>query len=136
MTKFSFLPLLMAVFSIELTAQTIQITCEKPVMIFNNHVGNEWGFQMDVNGTPQQINNPLNIPISDIQNTSFVVYESNETHPDFASTSLNIEASALIPNKEYSKEIDVVITESNGRYSGNQAKWRLKFYYKKVVSRT
>ena len=36
--------ILWTLFHTELTAQTLQIICEEPLLEYNDHVGNEWGF--------------------------------------------------------------------------------------------
>ena len=99
MTNFSITLAFLLLSQLDSSAQTIRLSFDTPVMIFNNHVGNEWGFQLNVNNTPFQINSPVNINMSDLSDTHFVVFEANEKYPDRASTPLGIEPSSLVANK-------------------------------------
>jgi hypothetical protein len=118
------------------SSQYIEITCDKPVLIYNDHVGNEWTHALELNGKYLSIYKPIRIESSSIHKVKFVTSEVNEKYPDSSSMPLGIDASKLEWNKMYSKRIELIVRESNGRYAGNTAKWQVTIHYKKNQDRT
>ena len=80
-------------------------------------MGNDWSVWVEIG------NNRLNIgDMVTIQESGIVIsahaYEGNETYDDYNYVSKRISSSS--PRIQ---EIDVIVTEHNGRYAGGKAKW-------------
>jgi hypothetical protein len=116
-------------------SQSIQIYCDQPQLIYNNHVGNEWAYGFELENKIYPIDKPFTIPEMKSSEIKFVV-EEQDTYTDATSQLLGIEPSKMEFNKIYSKEIELVVIENRGRYSGNSAKWRVTVKYKKIPGRT
>ncbi len=127
---------LLVICPIVMRAQVVIVRCEYPIPIYNNHVGNEWSFNFEFNGQFYGIEQPLQLSIAAAKTVGFVVFEENEKYPDKASVLLRIDPAKMILTKEYTKDIEVIITETNGRYSGNKAKWMVRIFYKLINDRT
>ncbi len=115
--------------------QSIEITCDTPVMINNNHVGNEWSHALEFGGNHFSASKAILIETSSLDKVNFVTSERNEKYPDSSSVPLGIDATNLEWNKSYSKTIELTVRESNGQYAGNTAKWQVTVHYKKLQGR-
>ncbi len=118
-------------FQKEIPAQTLQIICGDPVMEYNNHVGNEWGFGVEANGIIYSIKDTILIPLSGISKTRVFVQEIDK-YTEEVSQWLEIDASSLEYGKTYTKNLEFVIRENMGRYAGNTAKWVIQVSYQKL----
>ncbi len=126
--------ILWTLFHTELTAQTLQIICEEPVLEYNDHVGNEWGFGVEANGIIYSIKDTILIPLSWKSKTRVFVQEIDK-YTEEVSQWLEIDASSLEYGKTYTKNLEFVIRENMGRYAGNTAKWVMKLKYQKLDGR-
>src|SRR4030095_4847555 len=121
---------------INLPAQVIEIRSEQPYLIYNDHVGNEWSFKYEVNDQLLEIDKPIQVSIAQAGSIKFVVFEANETYPDKGFVFCGLDPTNMVMSKEYFKDLEVMIKESNGKYAGNTAKWSVRVYFKKVLNRT
>jgi len=84
----AFILLLTAGFTL---GQTIEISCDQPELIFNNHVGNEWSHYFELNGATYSILKPIRIDQANASKVKFTIGELNEKYPDFASQLIGID---------------------------------------------
>lgn len=122
--------------TIQVSSQYLEITCDRPVLIYNDHVGNEWAHALEMDGKYFSIYNPFLVETNAVYKVKFTTSEANETYPDAASAPLNIDPSKLDWEKEYSKTLEVIVKERNGRYAGNTAKWQVTIHFKKFQGKT
>lgn len=126
--------LMSLLFQREIPAQTVQIISEDPVLEYNNHVGNEWGFGMEVNSVIYSIEDNILIPLNGKSKIRIFVQEIDK-YTEEVSQWLEIDASSLEYGKTYSKNLEFVIRENMGRYAGNTAKWVIQVRYLKLDGR-
>lgn len=118
-------------FQKEVLAQTLQIICEDPALEYNDHVGNEWGFGVEVNSVMYSFEDTILIPITGISKVRVFVQEIDK-YTEELSQWLEIDASRLEYGKTYTKNLEFVIRENMGRYAGNTAKWVIQVKYQKL----
>lgn len=111
-------------------SETLEFRCDRPVMVYNDHVGNEWLFDVEIEGKRCSLDETVNIEGSDIIEVVFKVEEVDKIS-DFGSTTLKIDLNTLDLNTEQYTDIEVIVKENRGRYSGNTAKWKMRIYYSK-----
>jgi hypothetical protein len=116
------------------SAQHIVLTCDKPVILYNNSVGHEWRFGFGVNKTFYPIIDPVLAPVASAASLEFIIQEMDK-YTDQATQSLEIDPSSMEYNKQYSKKLEITVTENGGRYKGNTAKFSVTVFYKKVATR-
>lgn len=122
-------------FSSHAHSQSMEISCDAPKLIYNNHVGNEWNFIYGVNDEMNSMVKTIYIPLTGgITNVKCIVQELDK-YIDEARTSLEIDPTKLEYGKTYSKLLEFIVVEKNGRYSGNSAKWVVTFRFRKVNER-
>ncbi len=117
-------------------SQYIEITCDKPELINNNHVGNEWSHTFELDGKYLSIYDPFLVETSSVYKVKFVTLEANEKYPDSTSVPLGIDPAKLEWEKLYSKILELTIRESNGRYAGNTSKWEVTIHFRKIHGKT
>lgn len=117
-------------------AQFLEVKCEDPELICNNHVGNEWSHAFESGVEYYSIYKVNLFPLSTLTKVRFIVSEAKETYPDYAAVSLDIDPAVLEWGKSYSKTLELIIRESNGRYAGNTAKWKVTLHYRKIYDKT
>lgn len=110
------------------TNNTYTVKLKSSYMEYNNHVGNEWGTGVKVNGEELNWgdavkisvtnNNPIKITVSAMEYDSI---------PDSASTTKSITAKELSNKNPLVYTISTTVVENRGRYSGNTAKWIFEF---------
>ena len=121
-------------FQKEMPAQTLQIICEDPVLEYNDHVGNEWGFGLESNEVVHTFDDTILLPFTGKSKIRFFVQEI-DTYTEEVSQWLEIDPSILEYGKTYTKRLEFVVRENMGRYAGNTAKWVLQFRYQKINGR-
>lgn len=126
--------ILWTLFHTELTAQTLQIICEEPLLEYNDHVGNEWGFGVESNKVVHTFDDTILLPFAGKSKIRFFVQEI-DTYTEEVSQWLEIDPSILEYGKTYTKRLEFVVRENMGRYAGNTAKWVLQFRYQKINGR-
>jgi hypothetical protein len=128
---------LLAFLAIAATAhgQYIVLTCDKPVQMSNDHVGHEWRFGFGVNKTFYPVFEPVEAPTGSASTLEFIVQELDE-QTDQTIIPLEIDPMKLELNKQYSKKLEVVVTENAGRFKGHKAMFNVTVYYKKIATRT
>lgn len=136
--RIGILAMLSALFSLlfqkDIPAQTLQIIFEDPVLEYNNHVGNEWGFGVEANGIIYSIKDTILFPLSGKSKTRVFVQEI-DIYTEEVSQWLEIDASSLEYGKTNTQNLEFVIRENMGKYAGNTAKWVLQFRYQKINGR-
>ncbi len=112
-------------------AVDVKITLISAALVQNNHVGNEWGYAAAVNAQPIQIGETMNAKLNPADR---LVLEASakeaDKYPDNGNTSREIAVSSLT-EQQTTAQLDVIVTENRGRYSGNTAKWRFVFQIEK-----
>ena len=126
--------ILWTLFHTELIAQTLQIICEEPLLEYNDHVGNEWGFGVESNKVVHTFDDTILLPFTGKSKIRFFVQEI-DTYTEEVSQWLEIDPSILEYGKTYTKRLEFVVRENMGRYAGNTAKWVLQFRYQKINGR-
>ena len=112
-------------------AVDVKITLISAALVQNNHVGNEWGYAAAVNAQPIQIGETMNAKLNPADQ---LVLEASATeadkYPDNGNTTSEIAVSSLT-EQQTTAQLDVIVKENRGRYSGNTAKWRFVFQIEK-----
>ena len=126
--------ILWTLFHTELIAQTLQIICEEPLLEYNDHVGNEWGFGVESNKVVHTFDDTILLPFAGKSKIRFFVQEI-DTYTEEVSQWLEIDPSILEYGKTYTKRLEFEVRENMGRYAGNTAKWVLQFRYQKINGR-
>ncbi len=116
-------------------AQFLEITCDKPQLVYNDHVGNEWSFAFELGEKYFNIATVNNFTLAELSKVRLIVSEANEKYIDYGVVTLGIDPGTLEWNKLYTKILEVIIKERNGRYAGNTAKWKVIIQYRKVHGR-
>ncbi len=129
-----FIPLLCCANNV--SSQYLEITCDEPVQIYNNHVGSEWSHTFELDGKYPSIYAPFLVETNSVFKVKFITIEANEKYPESSSVPLGIDPDKLEWEKLYSKTLELTIRESNGRYAGNTAKWQVTIHFKKVHGKT
>jgi endonuclease/exonuclease/phosphatase family metal-dependent hydrolase len=111
----------------------VSVLVEGIELVYNNHVGNDWSFSVEVNGQP--------IPVSRygstlVYTTSFdgkitlqVVAKAVEAekYPDVGRKTATFQASCLPePSPSTEAVLEVLVREDRGQYTGNTALWRFR----------
>ena len=115
-------------------SQFLVLTCDKPVEMYNYHVGHEWRFGFGVNKTFYPIYEAVEAPTGSASTLEFIVQE-NDTHTDQTTVPLDIDPAKMELNKLYSKKLEVIVTENAGQFKGNKAMFAITVHYKKVATR-
>jgi len=111
-----------------LNADFLEIRCDQPILIRNDHVGNEWVFDFQVGKERFPFDEAVQIEVPGKIRLQFSATEIDK-YSDFGRKDLEIDIFSLNLNQEYFSEIDVVVIEDRGRYAGNRAAWRFTVYY-------
>lgn len=115
-------------------SETLEIRCEQPVLVYNNHVGNEWVFDMEIDGRRCPIGRTVQVKCSGIIKVVFTAQEVDKIS-DFGSGTIDIDINTLEFNTEESAGIEAIVTENRGRYRGNKAKWKIWVYFSRLGER-
>jgi hypothetical protein len=83
-------------------------------LVENNHVGNEWGYSLDINGKTLCLGQKVTLNSKSLTCKAAVV--EHDSIPD-----KNLTTDKLKLGDNY---ISVIVTENRGRYSGNTATWQ------------
>jgi hypothetical protein len=95
-------------------------------LIYNNHVGNEWGYSSTINGIELDSNKTYTFKVTDHIYIKSTVME-DDSIPDIGTSSIDIDLSKLDFRKSNSFSTKVIVTENRGRYSGYSAEWELTY---------
>ncbi|MCG8572541.1 MAG: hypothetical protein MJB14_20600 [Spirochaetes bacterium] len=109
--------------SFNLSTREIKVRLQNVRMLYNNHVGNEWSYEIKVNDVIVEWDIVASIQVEDLINIVITVIEM-EKSPDIGITRKQISISELSDYLNKEIPLEVVVTEDRGRYSGNEAKWR------------
>lgn len=115
-------------------AQSIVLTCDKPIELFNDHVGHDWRFGFGVNRTFYPILEPVEAPAASAATLEFIIQEMDD-YTDQTVTPLQIDPGKLEYNKQYSRTLEIIVTENAGRYKGHTAKFKVTVYYRKTATK-
>ncbi len=102
-------------------------------ILSNNHVGNEWSFSVSDTATQTVVARYTKYQIDKeyllLSRTSIDLWfkaTEHDEYDDIGYRYVNINAGELSTNS-LTKDVEVIVTENNGRYSGNSA--RIRFSY-------
>ncbi len=135
MKRFLVITAFISLLQMESKTQSLEISCDRPQMIYNDHVGNEWAYGFQCNEKMYDWDKPFSIPLSMASSLSFILQEQDE-YTDQASQLIPIDPAKMEFNKSYTKTLELIIKENRGRYAGNTAKWAVTVHMKKVPART
>lgn len=128
--KLILLVILFVLTSIYAFSSGFEIAFSNPLLIQNNHVGNEWQQFFIINSNSYSIYTSHNF---ELPNGSFpiqVVVVEEDGKPDIGSTTVLIDPRELTIQKQMKYEVVVTVTENGGRYKDNTAQWELSFTVK------
>lgn len=131
MKRYSLLLLFLTVISFCSFSETLKIRIARPVLVYNNQVGDEWKFDVKIEGKSVPIGKLVKIEGQDIIKVVFTAQEVDKVS-DFGSASLRIDPAALDANNKEYTDIEVIVSENVGKYKGNTAKWKVRIYYTKI----
>lgn len=112
----------------------LQVTLNKN-LLHNNSVGNDWFFDIKVNGSKFAYNEKEKNMIVDYNTnieTNAIVVESDKVS-DEGRASLDIPVSNINFSTGSSYTLPVTVVENHGRYSGNSAEWEIVFTFKRII---
>ena len=132
--KVYFLIIVIFFISLYSFSDSLEIHCDRPVLIYNNHVGNEWVFDLQIDGKSYSMDERIEIEAFDTITIIFSVTEIDKIS-DHGSTSFILKGNELDFNKKYYSDIEVLVFENRGRYTGSSAKWKLRIYYTKTAEK-
>ena len=112
-----FISLLFSFFGTALFAD-VEVTLLSANLVRNNHVGNEWFWEAKANSKGQDRNDTVHLSVKAVTLSATVVEQ--DKIPDVGRGSLRVTKSG-----EY--ELEVIVRENRGRYSGNTARWVFVF---------
>ena len=101
-------------------------------LVSNNSVGNEWSFECKVNGKDLDKGEDCTMPINIKQpiKISSKVTEYDASYSDIGTKS-DSHSSNDLPNFDITHR--VTVTEKNGRYTGNQAVWKIRYHFERQL---
>lgn len=109
-----------------MNGKTLEVKLLGSSLAYNNHVGNEWGTSVEVNGLNLKGSRQI-IKLSKGERIRlYAAASESDKVVDFGSNSESISYSSLEIGQTYIYEVGVIVTENRGRYSGNSAKWVFK----------
>lgn len=103
--------------AIAATVKPATVTLQSVTLLSNDHVGNQWAYEIKVNGQKMSINKGIKISGSKITTVAKVV--ENDKVPDIGTKTVNLTNGKV-------NTFDVTVVENRGRYSGKKAVWRIK----------
>jgi len=112
-------------------SETLEIQCAQPVLVYNNHVGNEWVFDVQIAGEDCPLGGTVKIESNALIEVVFSAREMDKI-VDYGSSTFEIDPAALKTGKKQYADIEVIVTENRGRYSGNTAQWRMRVSFLKL----
>lgn len=107
----------------------VEVNLESIDLIYNNHVGNDWAVYSEINGIQISKNKKFSEVFSkkDITLEIFAQALEYDKVTDIGSNKKYISLSSIDIGKVKFVELDVIVRENRGRYSGNTAKWRFTY---------
>lgn len=113
---------------------TVTVDLTSLVLIFNDHVGDDWTFFAAVNGTTTKIEYPAASSIrlyqarfsNTITLSILATAKESDNSPDVGSQSTTITMQCGSGMHEEVRELGIIVKEDKGRYAGNEAKWLSK----------
>jgi hypothetical protein len=102
----------------------VKFWADPPVLIYNNHVGNEWAFGLEINNQIYSLYTKNNVACGKILVINVIAQEYDK-YPDTGMKRIKIDVEKLELNTEYQSEVEVIVMEDRGRYRGNTAKWKI-----------
>ncbi len=115
-------------------AQRLEIILQDQRLIYNNHVGNEWGFGLEWNDSLYGPQEPMHTTVTGKCKLRVYVQEIDK-YTEEVTHWFEIDPTKLETDKIYTKEIEFVVQENMGRYAGNTAKWVLTLKYRRIGDR-
>lgn len=111
----------------------VKVTLQSVKLAYNNSVGNDWGYSFYVNNEEIKVGRSKSITLTKGDMLEFEAHATEfDKIPDHGNEHQRYTYDELISSGTISAEMNVIVTENRGRYSGNTASW--VFYYKIVVS--
>jgi hypothetical protein len=111
---------------------TLQFSITDVSSVYNNHVGNEWyhEVQVEYGGKQYKLSRYESTTISfkpGYDGIKIIAYsQENDKYPDYASTTKDLSVQRLLSSKPIEIELYTIVKEGHGRYAGNTAKWQFK----------
>ena len=105
---------------------TYTLTCTA-TMIYNNNVGDQWGYYTTVNGYDFSKKHTFVEEVGITLRIEATVYESDSV-TDWGSTFFD-----LVMTDGYTTSVEITVRENRGTYAGNKAKWRMTYTVTEVV---
>lgn len=107
----------------------VEVNLESIDLIYNNHVGNDWAVYSEINGIQISKNKKFSEVFSKKGVTLEIFAQALEYDKvtDIGSNKKYISLSSIDIGKVKFVELDVIVRENRGRYSGNTAKWRFTY---------
>ncbi len=101
----------------------VTFSLEKSYLSYNNSVGNEWGTSVEVDGTNIKYGtHTISMKKGDSVRIDVAASE-NDKVVDYGSNSGYVYYDDIEKGYYYTLELEVLVSENRGRYSGNTAKW-------------
>ena len=113
------------------TSNNVKVKFVNHYMDYNDHVGNEWGTSVEINGKDLDYGNEISVSLTNSNSIKITVYATEfDSIPDNSSNTKYIKLKDL---KDGVNKIIVntTVRENRGRYSGNTAKWSFEFEIRK-----
>ncbi|MEJ8302486.1 hypothetical protein [Saccharibacillus sacchari] len=108
-------------------ASTYVVTFQSARLVSNNHVGNEWYTEGEVNGKSIAEGSSTKVSSGNIKLYAYA--EEQDKIPDVGETTKTVKTSSVSASGTTVK-LKVTVTENRGRYSGNQAVWEFTYTIK------
>ncbi len=103
--------------------RTVVVTLVRSYLSYNNHVGNDWGTAAEANGYNLR-SGKATVKLDNGEHLELMAAASEQDSVmDYGSATKRISYSELISGKTTNYELDVIVRENRGRYSGNTAQW-------------
>lgn len=109
----------------------VTITLKSVTMLYNDSVGSEWGYSFTVNNVDYNKgeSHKFTIEKKDSINITAQMTEYDKI-PDNGYSSCTYNYNELKNLMQSSRNLDVIVVENRGRYSGNSASWKFTYLIK------
>lgn len=112
-------------------SSSYKVTLTKVQMISNEHVGNEWYTEAQVNGKAVDEGQSVTVKAGSNGTVELYAYaEEQDKIPDVGKKTKNVSVSSISSSGSTVK-LRVSVIENRGRYSGKEAIWEFTYVLKK-----
>ncbi|AJY77578.1 hypothetical protein VN24_07290 [Paenibacillus beijingensis] len=109
---------------------TYTVTHIEAELVSNDHVGNEWETEAEVNGKPLGAGDKITLKLKSSDKIKLEVTAGEmDKIPDIGTAAKSVAVSGISSSKTVT--ITATVTENRGRYSGNTAVWKFVFRIQK-----